>query len=687
MTRESKKGDHIQQAPRERPELKVVSGDDDQVSFRILLRNRSFRKLFLAQLVSSLGDWIGVIAIAILAQRIAGPTGVGIVMTARVLPGFVVGPLAGVIADRWDRRRTMVVADLARAVIIFSLPLFPNLMYLLLASIALESLTLIWGPAKDAALPHVVPIGQLTHANSLNLIAVYGPWPLASLVFAGLTTLGGFVADRVPVLRGLDGQQEALALWLDSGTFLISAALIWSLVIPASKHRGRKLDLTQVKRDLTEGIRFVVEHEKVRPWIVGIAFTFTAAGGVFSLGPAFVDEVLNAGERGFAFVIGFLATGMIAGLLAVGALIKRVESDVVFSASLLLLGASLIVFASMGGLETAIPVVTMLGFFGGAAYSTGYSLLHAHTDDDLRGRTFSAAYTVIRIGTLLGLGIFPFVAGAVGNRVIEQGAFRLDLPGSRVTLWFAGLFVISGGIYSIRSIRERWRDGGRGRSAGMLVVFEGGEGAGKSTQMRSFVTWLEGRGEEVVATREPGGTDIGGRIRSILLDSGNRGMNERTEALLYAADRAQHVAEVIEPSLAAGKIVVSDRFLDSSLAYQGLARGLGLDRISRLSEWATGGLLPDLVFFLKLDPDEGLKRVQGDPDRMESEEGGFHHRVIAAYLELARRYPSRFVVLDADRDPEQIRSDIQKAFLAKMKTEPERLEPGPGLGPPGPVVR
>ncbi|MFP5298831.1 MAG: MFS transporter, partial [Actinomycetota bacterium] len=296
----------------------------------------------MAQLVSSLGDWIGVIAIAILAQRIAGPTGVGVVMTARVLPGFIVGPLAGVIADRWDRRRTMVVADLIRAVVIFSLPIFPNLMYLLVASIVLESLTLIWGPAKDAALPHVVPVKHITHANSLNLIAVYGPWPLASLVFAGLSTLGNFVADRVSVLSGLQGQQEALALWLDSGTFLVSALIIWTLSIPASKHRGGKLDLSQIKRDLVEGIRFVVEHEKVRPWIAGIAFTFTAAGGVFSLGPGFVSSVLGADDRGFAFVIGFLATGMIIGLLAVGIIAKRVQHDVLFSGALLLLGGSLV---------------------------------------------------------------------------------------------------------------------------------------------------------------------------------------------------------------------------------------------------------------------------------------------------------------------------------------------------------
>jgi dTMP kinase len=146
---------------------------EEEGSFLSLLKNRNFLRLFLAQTVSSLGDWIGVIAIATLAYNLNGNAGVGAVMTARVLPGFIAGPVAGVFADRFDRRKIMVTADLLRAAIIFSLPFVPNLAYLLVASVLLESLTLTWGPAKDASLPHVVRAAELSHANSLNLIAVY----------------------------------------------------------------------------------------------------------------------------------------------------------------------------------------------------------------------------------------------------------------------------------------------------------------------------------------------------------------------------------------------------------------------------------------------------------------------------------------------------------------------------------
>ncbi len=322
------------------------------------------------------------IAIAVFARNIGGDTAVGIVMTARVLPGFLVGPIGGVLADRWDRKKTMVYSDIARAVIIFSLPFFPNLVYLLIASMLLESLTLIWGPAKDASLPNFVPASHLTHANSLSLIAVYGPWPLASIVFAALAGTGAFLADHVPVMEGLENSTESLALWVDSFTFVFSAVMISTLTIASSRRRSRHLDLGEVKDDLIEGLTFVLKHKQVRPWLIGIGCTFVAAGGVFSLGVGFVEDVLGGKEAtGFAAVVGFLATGMIIGLIAAGFLGRKIQKDVLFSASLLLLGVGLIGFASVGSIEFAIPIASALGFFGGSAYSTGYSLMQETTED------------------------------------------------------------------------------------------------------------------------------------------------------------------------------------------------------------------------------------------------------------------------------------------------------------------
>jgi dTMP kinase len=637
-------------------------------SYLTLLRDGNFLRFFAAQVVSSFGDWVGVLAIAVYADRLGGSGGVGAVMAARVLPGFVIGPLAGVLADRWDRKRTMVLADAGRAAIVFSLPFLPNLIFLLIASALLESLTLIWGPAKDASLPNFVSRADLTYANSLSLMAIYGPWPLASIVYALLSALGGFLGHTVPALSGLGNSPEALALWMDSVTFGFSALMIATLTIPTSGGRKVKLDFGQVRRDLVEGLRFVRDHRQVRPWLLGIAGTFAATGGVLSLGVTFARDVLGSNDRGFAFILGGFGTGMMLGLLASGLMARRIKQDVLYSSSILLLGSGLVALASVGSLSAAVPIAASLGLFAGTGYSTGYALLQQTTEDELRGRTFSAAYTIIRVGTLLGLSVFPTVAGLVGDH--RLGAY--PLPGTRTTLWLAGILVSIGGVLSMRAIRARRIEGvpeqqGRG---GCFIVFEGGEGAGKTTQMEALVHWLQGRGEKVLTTREPGGTAIGRRIRDIVLDPDSSSMDGRTEALLYAADRAQHVSEVIRPALRSGHIVVSDRFVDSSLAYQGLARGLGLDEVYEISRWATGGVMPDLVLFMEVDPDEGLERLGAQRDRMESEDGAFHHRVGAAYMELAERFPERFVVIDGTRSSEDVHRDVvatvEERVLARM---------------------
>ncbi|MCA1702290.1 MAG: dTMP kinase, partial [Actinobacteria bacterium] len=530
---------------------------------------------------------------------------------------------------------------------------------------------------------------HLTHANSLSLFAIYAPWPLASVVFAGLVALGGVVGESVPVLEGLRDSREALALWVNSLTFVFSAVMIGSLSITSSRTTAAKLDFKEAGRDLLEGLRFVRDDRRVRPWLLGIAFTFTAAGGVFSLGTVFVKDVLGASpDSGFAFLIGFLATGMIIGLLLAGPIAKKIAPDIMFSSAILLSGAGLIGLASMGSLNTAIPMVSALGFFGGLAYSTGYTLMQTRTTDELRGRTFSAAYTLIRIGTLVGLGLFPFLAGFIGDHVVSSPfGGEIALPGSRITLWIAGLFAIGGGLFSMRAIGE----GGVGLPGkdvvqrGYFVAFEGGEGAGKSTQIEAFTRWLGAGGADVVQTREPGGTAIGERIREVLLDPASAGMDDRTEALLYAADRAQHVAEVIKPALEAGKVVVSDRFIDSSLAYQGLARGLGLEDIYRISEWATAGLMPDLVIYMKVDPHLGLRRVTRELDRMEQQEGDFHQRVGTAYLVLAERYPERFVVVDASGSQEEVHQAIIEVFQQHHRDAEVAIFGGP-TSPPGPPV-
>ena len=196
--------------------------------------------------------------------------------------------------------------------------------------------------------------------------------------------------------------------------------------------------------------------------------------------------------------------------------------------------------------------------------------------------------------------------------------------------------------------------------SGLFITMEGTDGAGKTTQIKLLEEYLIHKGYKVVCTREPGGTPISEKIREIIIDKNNTEMTDMTEALLYAAARAQHVDEVILPTLKEGGIVISDRFVDSSVVYQGFARSIGERLIKNINKYAVGDLEPDITFFLKLKPEDGLarKRNQAELDRLEAEKFSFHQRVYDGYVRLSKRCKSRIQVADALKPVEEIHNVI-----------------------------
>ncbi|MEY3278637.1 MAG: hypothetical protein RLZZ426_1123 [Actinomycetota bacterium] len=200
---------------------------------------------------------------------------------------------------------------------------------------------------------------------------------------------------------------------------------------------------------------------------------------------------------------------------------------------------------------------------------------------------------------------------------------------------------------------------------GLFIAFEGGDGAGKSTQATLLQAALTQSGHTVVVTREPGGSPIAEKIRQVVLDVAHAGLNDRSEALLFAASRAEHVAKTIRPALSRGEIVISDRYMDSSIAYQGIARGLGLEEIQNLNLWATENLVPDLTILLDVETTAGLGRVE-DPNRLEEESADFHTEVREAFLQLARIHHERYVVISAAGDRLDIAAQILNAVTQKL---------------------
>ena len=272
----------------------------------------------------------------------------------------------------------------------------------------------------------------------------------------------------------------------------------------------------------------------------------------------------------------------------------------------------------------------------------------------------------------LSLAAFPLLAGLIGTHAVEVGGQSLDLSGTRAALWLAGLGVVLAGAFTRRSMKRRRLSKPQplgltpkikqGPRTGIFIAFEGVEGSGKGTQVRLAKEFFEHEGFDVLVTREPGGTPVGEQVRELLLDPDTGRIEPRTEALLFSASRAQHVATVIRPALAEGKVVLCDRYVDSSLAYQGVARGLGEPDVLTLNVWATQGLFPDLVILLHLEPELGLLRSTEAPDRMELESGAFHAKVADAYLRIAEEHPERFVMIEADETPEVVQKHVEEAL-------------------------
>ncbi|HEX9124439.1 MAG TPA: dTMP kinase [Actinomycetota bacterium] len=653
-------------------------------SFRDLLTHRPFARLLAAQTISSLGDWVGFTAVLALVLRVGGPFAVSGVMTARMLPSILFGPIAGALVDRVDRKKMMIIADLSRGALYASMPFLKSLWAIFLLSFVIESLALVWTPARDASLPNLVPRRQLANANSLGLATTYGTLPFGGAIF---TFLAG-ISALVPYLKD---NAEFLALWLDAATFGFSALMLTGVPIrtPAA-HAGGKLDMSKVWHDIVDGVRFLRESGFASAMTIGIVTAFSAVGAVLGIGPIFARDTLHAGTAGFGVLITAFGIGMGIGMAAVNKLVEYVERDIGFVWSMVAAAGTLIVLAAMPNLPLAALLTVLLGFFCGSAWVSGYVLLQENVTDEYRGRTFGSLTVMSRLGLFLSLTAFPALAGFVGSHSFEIGAQPIDLSGTRVALWAAGLGVILATEVTRKGLRRfrlsRPKPLGlvpklkRPPTTGLFIVFEGVEGAGKGTQIRLVKEWLESEGVDVLVTREPGGTEVGEKLRALLLDHETGHVEPRTEALLFAASRAQHVATVIRPGLAEGKVVVCDRYIDSSLAYQGWARGLGEQDVLTLSVWATQGLFPDLVILLHIEPEAGLLRSLEEPDRIEMESGDFHAKVADAYLKIAEEHPERFVVIDADDTPDRVHAQVKEALRRVLKDREEDRGPGGGSG-------
>ena len=635
----------------------------------------AFRKLWNSMLFSSLGDWLGLLATTAMAQQLSGGSyatanfAIAGVFIARLLPAVFLGPIAGVIADRFDRRRLMFNVDIMRAALYISIPIVNTYFWLYTAMILVECLTLFWSPAKEASVPNLVPRDKLESANQVSLLAAYGTAPIAAILFSILTLLSSAIAAISPLIPS---NSIDIALYINAISFLFAAWTVFGIKEIPKGAAAKSDNSSNVGQSLIQGWKAVSESKIIRGLIIGMVGAFSAAGAVIGLARTFVGD-LGGGDAAYGVLFGAVFTGLAIGIAFGPKIFAQFSRRRLFGASLTTSGIFLVLLALISNLVLSVIIVTILGAFSGIAWVTGFTMLGMEVHDEIRGRTFAFVQSLIRITLVAVLAIAPIIAATIGEHRYEFQNLTLDYNGAQITIGIAGLIAVLIGSVSYHQMKDRpnvslWSDvlaalqGELGAitgqtTQGIFIAFEGGEGTGKSTQSKLLAQWLEKDGETVLLSREPGGTELGKDLRKILLGHETGDISPRAEALLYAADRAHHVYSVIRPALDRGEVVISDRYFDSSAAYQGAGRVLNPTEVARISRWATESLYPTLTILIDLPAEIGLSRLQSR-DRLEAESNDFHERVRQEYLQIAMMDPERYFVVDGTQSVEEINIQI-----------------------------
>jgi len=668
-----------------------------------VLSIKPFRRLWIALSLSSLGDWLSIVALTALAPSLAGGglaakgSAVGGVWLATLLPAVLFGPLAGALADRWDRRMTMIVGDVIRGLLFLSIPLFPHLTWIYVAKFLAGVASQFWNPATAASVPNLVPKDKLERANQLSLLTTYGTAPLAAGLFSVLALVSEGIS-RVTPLFHVHTSNVNLALYFNAASYFISAVTVYFIREIPKRHASDKISAPSTLRSIWEGWAFIGQTPVVRGLVIGMVGAFAAAGVVVGLGFTYITYTLHGGNAGWGLVFAAIFVGMALGMLVGPKVFGNFSRRRLFGLSIAAAAVPLALIALVPVLAAVVLFVVLLGALSGIAYSTGFTIVGLEVDDDTRGRVFAffqssiqvILFAVIAASLAASAGLTRAIESLNGTGNIKIGNVTYASAGQNVVILLAAVVAFLLGVRAYRQMDDRKGVPLRedllaavrnetpapahmnghtpppGPPPGLLIAFEGGEGSGKTTQARLISIWLRELGYDVVTTHEPGATKVGMRLRALLLDTAHTGMSPKAEALMYAADRAEHVASVISPALDRGAIVITDRYVDSSLAYQGAGRNLPVEEIARFNWWATGGRVPDLTVLLDMDPIAGLSRRARSADRLEAEPADFHLRVRAGFRALAQADPARYLVLDADRPPEEITRDIQNRIRGML---------------------
>ncbi|MFI6653748.1 dTMP kinase [Streptomyces sp. NPDC050529] len=689
------------------PTSDTLAADSRERAVRALLRVPPLKRLWSAQLVGSTGDALALLVLVLLSLQAAvleGSFGSGYrgaafaiaaVFGARIIStllfgAVLLGPLTTLTAPGGplDRRWLMIGADGLRLALLVIAPLWIDwtpdkaLMMILITVFVTGAGERLWTIAKDSAAPALLPAPPIEgaavrplpdHLDALRRLSLrtdFAAVPAAAAVLLVATLIGNLLGSG---LEWFSFHQAALGSYVAAGLFSASISTLYFLELPGTP--------TPRPRSPLEGLRRPSAGsgpDKGRTGAVPlIVATCAAVAGAIAAAAAVV--VLHAADLGggpatFALLILALTGGTGVGIRTAQKVLPTLSRRRLLSLATAVTGVALLAMGLVPDTATVVLIAVLAGYTAGVAANTGHVLVDQETEEFRRARTTEHLQAVVRVLIALGAVGGPLVAAAIGTQRLTAGDFVFAHGGAAFTLMLIGALLLPvaaivlaktddrSGVPLRRDLREALRGGDPATApaaTGFFLALEGGDGAGKSTQVEALADWIRAKGHEVVVTREPGATPVGKRLRSILLDVSSAGLSNRAEALLYAADRAEHVDSVVRPALERGAIVISDRYIDSSVAYQGAGRDLAPTEIARISRWATSGLVPHLTVLLDVDPQTARERFTEAPDRLESEPPEFHARVRSGFLTLAAADPTRYLVVDAGQEPEAITTVVR----------------------------
>ena len=662
-----------------------------------VLSIKPFRRLWIALSLSSLGDWLSIVALTALAPSLATGglaakgSAVSGVWLATLLPALLIGPLAGALADRLDRRMTMIVGDVIRGLLFLSIPLFPNLTWIYVAKFLAGVASQFWNPATAASVPNLVPKDKLERANQLSLLTTYGTAPLAAGLFSVLALVSEGISRVTPLFHT---SNVDLALYFNAASYFISALTVYFIREIPKRNASGKISVPSTFRSIWEGWRFIGKTPVVRGLVVGMVGAFAAAGVVVGLGFTYITYTLHGGSAGWGLVFAAIFVGMALGMGLGTKVLGNFSRRRLFGLTIAAAAVPLALIGLVPVLGAVVLFVVLIGALSGIAYATGFTIVGLEVDDDTRGRVFAffqssiqvILFTVIAVVPLLSYALTRVIVSLNGTGNVKIGNVTYASAGQNAVILLAAVVAFLLGMRAYRQmddrkgvpLREDLRAAIRNEP---LPPLEPGppereHPAGASAGRADRVRGRRGLGQDHPG---PAGGHLAARARLRRGDHARarRDQDRHAAARAAAGHRAhRHVAARRgadvrgrpgrarrlghRPALARGAIVITDRYVDSSLAYQGAGRDLPVDEIARLNRWATGGRTPDLTILLDMDPMAGLSRRARSADRLEAEPADFHLRVRAGFQALARAEPARYLVLDADRPPGQITREIQE---------------------------